>query len=208
MKLGLVGGLAGLGLLALMGTSQAAVLTIDLNDYDTSAVDPTPGVLMGTMVATDVTGGVDVTVTLVNAVYFAKTGGHVTIGWNLDTPTAATSISPTTPPYTAVTGASPPGCSAGCGTFTNGLQGTWTGTSNHFAGPVSFFLAGITTGDFLANSKGFMGAIDALGPGDTGGTGEIAGAGSFGPPVPEPSTWAMMIIGFAGLAYAGYRKTR
>jgi hypothetical protein len=26
--------------------------------------------------------------------------------------------------------------------------------------------------------------------------------------VPEPSTWAMMLLGFAGLCYAGYRKTR
>lgn len=26
--------------------------------------------------------------------------------------------------------------------------------------------------------------------------------------VPEPSTWAMMLLGFAGLGYAGYRRTR
>jgi PEP-CTERM motif len=26
--------------------------------------------------------------------------------------------------------------------------------------------------------------------------------------VPEPSTWAMMILGFAGLGFAGYRKSR
>lgn len=26
--------------------------------------------------------------------------------------------------------------------------------------------------------------------------------------VPEPSTWAMMILGFAGLGFAGYRKTK
>jgi PEP-CTERM motif len=26
--------------------------------------------------------------------------------------------------------------------------------------------------------------------------------------VPEPSTWAMMLLGFAGLAYAGFRKTK
>jgi hypothetical protein len=26
--------------------------------------------------------------------------------------------------------------------------------------------------------------------------------------VPEPSTWAMLLLGFAGLGYAGYRKTR
>ena len=26
--------------------------------------------------------------------------------------------------------------------------------------------------------------------------------------VPEPSTWAMMLLGFAGLGYAGYRRTQ
>jgi PEP-CTERM motif len=26
--------------------------------------------------------------------------------------------------------------------------------------------------------------------------------------VPEPSTWAMMALGFAGLGFLGYRKTR
>jgi hypothetical protein len=26
--------------------------------------------------------------------------------------------------------------------------------------------------------------------------------------VPEPSTWAMMVLGFAGLGFAGYRKSR
>jgi PEP-CTERM motif len=26
--------------------------------------------------------------------------------------------------------------------------------------------------------------------------------------VPEPSTWAMMLVGFAGLGFAGYRTSR
>ena len=26
--------------------------------------------------------------------------------------------------------------------------------------------------------------------------------------VPEPSTWAMMLLGFAGLGYVGYRRAR
>jgi hypothetical protein len=26
--------------------------------------------------------------------------------------------------------------------------------------------------------------------------------------IPEPSTWAMMLIGFAGLGFAGYRKAK
>jgi PEP-CTERM motif-containing protein len=30
----------------------------------------------------------------------------------------------------------------------------------------------------------------------------------IGGAVPEPSTWAMMLLGFAGLRYAGYRKAR
>jgi hypothetical protein len=29
-----------------------------------------------------------------------------------------------------------------------------------------------------------------------------------GSAVPEPSTWAMMLLGFAGLGFAGYRRTR
>jgi hypothetical protein len=27
-------------------------------------------------------------------------------------------------------------------------------------------------------------------------------------PTPEPSTWAMMLLGFAGLGFAGYRTSR
>jgi hypothetical protein len=35
------------------------------------------------------------------------------------------------------------------------------------------------------------------------------GIGNFAPgTVPEPSTWAMMLFGFAGLGFLGYRKTR
>jgi PEP-CTERM motif len=42
----------------------------------------------------------------------------------------------------------------------------------------------------------------------TAGTG-LVGSGA-GTPIstPEPSTWAMMLVGFAGLAYAGFRKTK
>jgi hypothetical protein len=38
----------------------------------------------------------------------------------------------------------------------------------------------------------------------------INGFGDFaiGGAVPEPSTWAMMLVGFAGLGYAGYRRAR
>jgi hypothetical protein len=32
--------------------------------------------------------------------------------------------------------------------------------------------------------------------------------GTEGTMVPEPSTWAMMLAGFAGLGFLGYRKVR
>ena len=46
---------------------------------------------------------------------------------------------------------------------------------------------------------------------------EILGSGELGPleavniaatAIPEPSTWAMMLLGFVGLGYAGFRKAR
>jgi hypothetical protein len=33
-------------------------------------------------------------------------------------------------------------------------------------------------------------------------------AGSPSPPRLKPSTWAMMLLGFAGLGYVGYRRAR
>jgi hypothetical protein len=39
----------------------------------------------------------------------------------------------------------------------------------------------------------------------------VSGSGVFvvgGSAVPEPSTWAMMLLGFAGLGFAGYRRAR
>jgi hypothetical protein len=30
----------------------------------------------------------------------------------------------------------------------------------------------------------------------------------FNSAIPEPSTWAMMLIGFAGLGFAGYRRAK
>jgi len=86
MKLGLFSGLAGLGLLALTGYSQAAVLTVPLDVYPSSQYTPT-GVELGKMVVMDVAGGVDVTFSLLNGSQFwASTGGpHITVAFNLDT---------------------------------------------------------------------------------------------------------------------------
>ena len=38
--------------------------------------------------------------------------------------------------------------------------------------------------------------------------GQVVGESFTPAPIPEPSTWAMMLLGFAGLAFGGYRRAR
>jgi hypothetical protein len=52
---------------------------------------------------------------------------------------------------------------------------------------------------------------DIVGPPPTGGGAAPTFNAAFsvsGAVIPEPSTWAMMLLGFAGLGYAGWRQTR
>ena len=213
------GALALAGVLAIPGSAQAALqtLTVDLNDY-ASAVDSTAGQTLAIMTVMDlVGGGVSVDFSLDQATFFASTGGpHITLGFNLNktitagdlTITSPTGVGAPTFTFTAPTGTLQPGF----GSLTAGLAGDWSGTSNHFAGPIDFDIAGVSVSNFVANSSGFFAVVDGLGPN---GTGEIGGnMETIGTPVttsgavPEPSTWAMLLIGFAGLGFAGYRNAK
>jgi hypothetical protein len=69
--------------------------------------------------------------------------------------------------------------------------------------------------DGCANSQGpacFTGglvlAVGAGGDGQGLGNGSVVIESITGSPVPEPSTWAMMAIGFAGLGFMGWRGSR
>ncbi len=67
---------------------------------------------------------------------------------------------------------------------------------------VGFFNEGTAVApDFQATAN--SGAIF-----ETGSPGSTRGGGGGGGTVPEPSTWAMLLIGFAGLGFAGYRKAK
>ena len=75
-----------------------------------------------------------------------------------------------------------------------------------------------SSSDFLPNSTPPHDGLQLLSPTDilvdlTGAAPAIGGKlildVSFtpvGPPVPEPSTWALMLLGFAGLGFAGWRR--
>ena len=206
------GALALAGIFAIPVGVQAATLTVDLNDY-TSAVNSPAAQTLATMTVMDlVGGGVSVSFALNSpATFFASTGGgHITAAFNLDTSITAADITDTTPsspgfgiviPVTGVPG----GTGSGFGGFTAGLQGDWNGTSNHFAGPITFDVSGISVSNFVVNSNGYYAVADALG---NVGTGDIGGKIGTVVGTPEPSTWAMMLLGFAGLGFAGYRKAR
>ena len=71
------------------------------------------------------------------------------------------------------------------GAVDNGDQ--WSGSSNGLF--VFSFSQPVSSVTFASSSIAF----------------EVAGVSVD--PVPEPSTWAMMLLGFAGLGYAGFRKT-
>jgi uncharacterized membrane protein len=54
----------------------------------------------------------------------------------------------------------------------------------------------------LGSLPGFISSADGIND-----AGQVVGV-SFLMGVPEPSTWAMMLLGFAGLGIAGYRVRR
>ena len=54
-------------------------------------------------------------------------------------------------------------------------------------------------------SAAFTGVVDGVEYYNIQGSAALATSSSA---VPEPSTWAMMLLGFAGLGFAGYRRAR
>jgi hypothetical protein len=98
------------------------------------------------------------------------------------------------------------------------LAGTSTGTGSIDVGET------LSNGDSLSLSKAgsistvFAAAVASLGvtkdqsdlAGSAGSSDSsiLGNAFSVGGAIPEPSTWAMMLLGFVGLGYAGLRKSK
>ena len=59
----------------------------------------------------------------------------------------------------------------------------------------------------VAETPGPIDVSDLLGPVATGLGDTVSFQSDFESTVPEPSTWAMLLLGFAGLGYAGWRRT-
>jgi hypothetical protein len=106
----------------------------------------------------------------------------------------------------------PGGASVANGANVDPTLGSYAGLPNFF---VSFYDPSGATNSLGAYRLGYSGII-AL---DDGGAGPdkdfddlvvkfqiVGGQGSFTPSVPEPSSWAMMLIGFCGFGFMAYRR--
>jgi len=172
-----------------------------------------------------------VTVNLVAATTwdFVSTGNStVTFSFNSSSTIAASSVGLAAgSPFTWVT--PPPVVNNPYGSFTNGLDLTGHGGSGAVEPPLVFTLDGVSSSNLLVLSTApgpgnanFGGgaayfAADLLCDnasvcGSTTNTGVVAGNNHVTIPplqqesVPEPSTWAMMILGFFGVGFMAYRR--
>jgi hypothetical protein len=103
------------------------------------------------------------------------------------------------------------------GSFTNGIayvnadgSSAANGGGHGNAGPLDFHLLGITTYDFMKNANGYYFGADVIActgiAGVSCATGGVAANHITISGVPEPSTWAMMVLGFAGIGLMMYRR--
>jgi hypothetical protein len=90
----------------------------------------------------------------------------------------------------------------GDGIDTYGVLGNLTDTTG-YGGPDAFFTNNLGT----SLTVNFINGISAGGGTDIFSLEEPTGLNVV-VGTPEPSTWAMMLLGFAGLGFAGYRSTR
>ncbi|WP_024516225.1 PEP-CTERM domain protein [Bradyrhizobium sp. Tv2a-2] len=206
VRKGLLACTAALGLLSLSAQANAATLTASLDQTDVNGFGSGP---YGTVTVKDISGGVDILVQLASGFSFVDTGSHTSFAFELAAGSplgTITMIQPTgSPNYSVVTSPS----DSPYGSFTEGLSCTalcGNGGSNPTPPPLEFTLigSGITTASFVQNSDNdhIIFAADVI----LGRTTGAIGASTLVAAVPEISTWAMMVLGFAGLGFMAYSR--
>lgn len=200
---------AGSALIASAGISHAAIYTL-------SAVDPTKGMgpgPFGTIEVIDLGASLRITETLNDGYSFrnAPDGNHWSFSFDLTSTKTNVSFSNISSGFTKINGSEN---QAGFGNYQFVLDCNASGTpcaagynanlSKTFTFDVTA-TGGLDISDILSRSAFgstvyFVSDI-ARSTGDTANVGATMTAA-----VPEPSTWAMMILGFAGVGFLAYRR--
>jgi len=194
--------------LLLAAPAQAATETLNFTNSPLSIVLPAP---FGSATITENNGALDFDVTLNDGLFFYSPVNTIAFGVNFDVPTTISNIAFNVPVGT--TGSQQVAGVPGAGVFTEGILCQNCNVFGPAANHLTFIASnptGLTLGDVHNNGSGFAIAAQAWAylvmdvcPVATEGT--VSGAAVAG--VPEPSTWLMLIMGFAGLAYA-FRNRR
>jgi hypothetical protein len=146
--------------------------------------------------------------------FYTPSGNAPTVGFNLDVNNAT--ISNIIFNDGAVGHAVPGAIMGGAGALGYGVRCDNCAVFGLSASELSFTVSapgGLTLVDLKPNSNGVVSAAQTwimavVGDCPVAVTGIIADPDGFTPGVPEPSTWAMMLIGFAGLSFAVRRLRR
>jgi hypothetical protein len=195
------------GALAALAVSFAAAAPAHAVDYLLNLTDSQAGPgPYGQVSVIEAGGGLQFTVTLFNGLKFTDTGSHFAFSFSL-TGAPAITLTPLAG-FTLVTN-SDGIANSPFGAFDYGLAcSICDPNTGGLAGPLVFTVtgAGATLANIASATNTFNGqlvlfAADAISP--TGVTGTVGGGG----PVPEPATWAMMILGF-GMIGVGLRMRR
>ena len=161
----------------------------------------------GKLTLTDTAAGVDFDVAVLNGNQFNWNGqGHNTFSFSLNKTITASDVTIQTAGYQFEAG----GMEGTFGTFKDDVDHGANGTGT---ADIIFSVAGIDFANFIKSTDGHPNvffAIDILGTnGKTGVIGSEFSGVVIEPQVaavPEPATWAMMMLGFVGLGFMGMRK--
>ena len=186
-----------------------------------------------TVTVTDLGSGViDISASLASGFNFIHSGFPGSFGFglssgftsiNFSTGSTAWSTTGWTPINSPVSATSPQTVSGtsqswdGSGTFANGYGMTWNlgnGIGHEDGTTLDFHISGtgLTLASFAADTTGSFFTADVAGTGTSIVNGQVVrntGIIDFTlqtSAVPEPSTWAMMILGFFGVGFLAYRR--
>jgi hypothetical protein len=201
--------LAAVGFLsfAQSGAKASVVLTSDLTSDACTGGCSNGFTPFGTVTITQATSGADLlfSVQLNSTYFFNVSKGLDAFVYNLSSP--LTAPTPLTAGFTA--DAASPVHESAFGDFTNGI--TYTGPKTVQLLTFSVADAGLLSASTFAATSGgtsafFAADITSLVPGrDLPNTGAVGGL-TISTAIPEPSTWAMMILGFMGVGFLAYRR--